>query len=300
MEPGAPGSGLQFASDVSVDRLALNWQRLILTHLEEREHAGVLTGSPITDMKITVAAGRAHAKHTEGGDFRQATYRAVRNGLMFAENILLEPWYSFALTVPESAAGRAMTDLDRMSAVFSLGGGNGEETGAETGGPGADGFYASGGGNDMYSSGMTVISGKAFGPPSRILPLPQRGRGDRCFRVRPGAGSGEFPGLRVLFPRCGNGDPLVRRPGVYASAGGAGDRRRGPGRRGRRMVERRSGRRRNGRDRGRGGRHEGAPLLRGGRPLPFRGRGGRDPCPGGLREQEEFREQGAVWPAEAL
>ena len=162
MEPGAPGSGLQFASDVSVDRLALNWQRLILTHLEEREHAGVLTGSPITDMKITVAAGRAHAKHTEGGDFRQATYRAVRNGLMFAENILLEPWYSFALTVPESAAGRAMTDLDRMSAVFSLGGGTGAETGAETGagigGPGEDGFYASGG--EIYGSGMTVISGK--------------------------------------------------------------------------------------------------------------------------------------------
>ena len=162
MEPGAPGSGLQFASDISVDRLALNWQRLILTHLEEREHAGVLTGSPITDMKITVAAGRAHAKHTEGGDFRQATYRAVRNGLMFAENILLEPWYSFALTVPESAAGRAMTDLDRMSAVFSLGGGSGEETGAGTGagigGPGEDGFYASGG--EIYGSGMTVISGK--------------------------------------------------------------------------------------------------------------------------------------------
>ena len=133
MEPGAPGSGLQFASDVSVDRLALNWQRLILTHLEEREHAGVLTGSPITDMKITVAAGRAHAKHTEGGDFRQATYRAVRNGLMFAENILLEPWYSFALTVPESAAGRAMTDLDRMSAVFSLGGGTGGGTGTRPG-----------------------------------------------------------------------------------------------------------------------------------------------------------------------
>ena len=146
MEPGAPGSGLQFASDISVDRLALNWQRLILTHLEEREHAGVLTGSPITDMKITVAAGRAHAKHTEGGDFRQATYRAVRNGLMFAENILLEPWYSFALTIPESAAGRAMTDLDRMSAVFSLGAGTEEAEDAS--------------GGDVYGSGMTVITGK--------------------------------------------------------------------------------------------------------------------------------------------
>ena len=95
-----------------MDRLALNWQRLILTHLEEREHPGVLTGSPITDMKITVAAGRAHDKHTEGGDFRQATYRAVRNGLMFAENVLLEPWYRFTLAVPAAAVGRAMTDLD--------------------------------------------------------------------------------------------------------------------------------------------------------------------------------------------
>ena len=93
-----------------------NWQRLILTHLAEQEHPGVLTGSPITDMKITLVAGRAHVKHTEGGDFRQATYRAVRQGLMQAESILLEPWYDFRLELPAASVGRAMTDLQRMGA----------------------------------------------------------------------------------------------------------------------------------------------------------------------------------------
>ncbi len=95
MEPGEPGSGMQFLADCSEDILDKNWQRLILTHLEEREHIGVLTGSPITDIRITVVSGRAHTKHTEGGDFRQATYRAVRQGLMQAETVLLEPYYSF-------------------------------------------------------------------------------------------------------------------------------------------------------------------------------------------------------------
>jgi small GTP-binding protein len=114
LEPGERGSGLSFASDCSTDVLSLNWQRLILTHLAEREHIGVLTGSVITDMKITLKSGRAHIKHTEGGDFRQATYRAVRQGLMQAENILLEPYYSFCMEVPEDAVGRAMTDIDRM------------------------------------------------------------------------------------------------------------------------------------------------------------------------------------------
>ena len=114
MEPLDRGVGLQFESDVSTDDLALNWQRLILTHLGEREHRGVLTGSPITDIKITLVAGKAHLKHTEGGDFRQATYRAVRQGLMMAESTLLEPFYFYELTVPENAVGRAMTDIDRM------------------------------------------------------------------------------------------------------------------------------------------------------------------------------------------
>ena len=115
LEPGEPGSGLQFETSCSEDILARNWQRLVLTHLEERTHRGILTGSAITDMKISVVSGRAHPKHTEGGDFRQATYRAVRQGLRSAENVLLEPYYSFRLTVPSDRMGRAMTDVERMS-----------------------------------------------------------------------------------------------------------------------------------------------------------------------------------------
>ena len=95
-----------------------NWQRLVLTHLEEKQHLGVLTGSPLTDVKITLIAGRAHLKHTEGGDFRQATYRAVRNGLRKAKSILLEPWYEFLLELPTENVGRAMTDLQQMGAEF--------------------------------------------------------------------------------------------------------------------------------------------------------------------------------------
>lgn len=114
MEPGEPGSGLQFESQCSEDMLNRNWQRLILTHLEERKHPGVLTGSEITDMKITLTAGRAHQKHTEGGDFRQATYRAVRQGLRKADCVLLEPVYEFRLEVPMENSGRAMADIQRM------------------------------------------------------------------------------------------------------------------------------------------------------------------------------------------
>ncbi|MDO4315504.1 MAG: TetM/TetW/TetO/TetS family tetracycline resistance ribosomal protection protein [Oscillospiraceae bacterium] len=115
LEPGQPGSGLVFATACPTDELDLNWQRLILTHLEEKTHLGVLTGSPITDMKITLVAGRAHEKHTEGGDFRQATYRAVRQGLMRAESVLLEPWYDFRLELPADQVGRAISDLQRMN-----------------------------------------------------------------------------------------------------------------------------------------------------------------------------------------
>jgi len=118
MEPLEAGSGLVFDADCSEDVLDRNWQRLILTHLQEREHPGVLTGSPITDMKITIVAGRAHLKHTEGGDFRQATYRAVRQGLKSAESILLEPWYSFILEVPSDQVGRAMSDIGQMNGSF--------------------------------------------------------------------------------------------------------------------------------------------------------------------------------------
>lgn len=119
LEPLERGTGLIFASDCSEDMLDRNWQRLILTHLEEKHHPGVLTGSEITDMKITLIAGKAHLKHTEGGDFRQATYRAVRQGLRRAESLLLEPVYEYSLEIPQDTVGRAMSDIQRMSGTFS-------------------------------------------------------------------------------------------------------------------------------------------------------------------------------------
>ena len=118
IEPAERGSGITLDTRCPADQLDPSYQRLILTHLAEREHPGVLTGAPLTDVKITVLAGRSHVKHTEGGDFRQATYRAVRQGLMQAESILLEPWYAFTLRVPQGNVGRAMTDIQRMSGTF--------------------------------------------------------------------------------------------------------------------------------------------------------------------------------------
>lgn len=114
LEPGKPGSGIKIAAKCSEDKLDKNWQRLILTHLREKNHVGVLTGSPITDIKITLVSGRAHKKHTEGGDFRQATYRAVRQGLRSAESVLLEPWFEIRLEVPAEFTSRAMTDIQKM------------------------------------------------------------------------------------------------------------------------------------------------------------------------------------------
>ena len=114
LEPLPRGAGLQFDTVCSTDVLDLNWQRLILTHMAEKTHRGVLTGAPITDLKMTLLVGKAHLKHTEGGDFRQATYRAIRQGLMQAKSVLLEPWYSFAITAPTSAIGRAITDMRAM------------------------------------------------------------------------------------------------------------------------------------------------------------------------------------------
>ncbi len=119
LEPDEPGSGLSFDTNCSEDLLDRSWQRLVLTHLEEKEHVGVLTGSPITDMRITLIAGRAHQKHTEGGDFRQATYRAVRQGLKRAQSVLLEPYYNFKLEIPSEAVGRAMSDIVRMNGSFN-------------------------------------------------------------------------------------------------------------------------------------------------------------------------------------
>ena len=120
LEPLPHGSGMQFSSDLSLDDLAMNWQRLILTHLQEKEHRGVLTCSPITDIKITLIAGRSHLKHTEGGDFRQATYRAVRQGLKKANSILLEPYYSFRLTLPSSHLSKALYDLENKHAQVEI------------------------------------------------------------------------------------------------------------------------------------------------------------------------------------
>ena len=118
LEPLPRGSGMQFAADCREEVLDKNWQRLVLTHLEEKQHLGVLTGAPLTDVKITLLTGKAHLKHTEGGDFRQATYRAVRQGLMLAKSQLLEPWYAFRLEVPVENIGRAMSDIQRMEGSF--------------------------------------------------------------------------------------------------------------------------------------------------------------------------------------
>lgn len=130
LEPLPAGSGMRFASVCSEDVLDRNWQRLILQHCQEREHLGVLIGSPITDMKITLLVGRAHLKHTEGGDFRQATYRAIRQGLMEAKERgdcrVLEPWYGFRLEVPQDMVGHAMADIQRMSGSFDTPSGDGE------------------------------------------------------------------------------------------------------------------------------------------------------------------------------
>ena len=126
LTPGELGSGLQFGAECSEDNLSKSWQRLILSHLEEKAHKGVLTGSRITDMKITLVSGRAHNKHTEGGDFREATFRAVRQGLKEAESILLEPFYAFELELPEKMVGRAMSDIEKMHGTCELSQTNGE------------------------------------------------------------------------------------------------------------------------------------------------------------------------------
>lgn len=128
LEPGEPGSGLQFGTNCSEDVLAKNWQRLILTHLGEKTHKGVLTGSAITDMKITLVSGRAHNKHTEGGDFRQATYRAMRQGLKEADSVVLEPYYAFQIELPEKMVGRAMTDIELMHGTCEVTGTDGGTT----------------------------------------------------------------------------------------------------------------------------------------------------------------------------
>lgn len=161
LEPGEAGSGMKYELDCSEDVLSKNWQRLIYTHLCEKTHKGVLTGSALTDVKITVAAGRAHNKHTEGGDFRQATYRAVRQGLMQAESVLLEPYYDFELRIDRQYIGRAMTDFERMGASFSIND-TGEEVYVTGNGPVAclSNYQAE---VNAYTKGTGVISLKMSG-----------------------------------------------------------------------------------------------------------------------------------------
>ena len=170
MEPLPSGSGIQVESICSEDDLDRNWQRLILSHLLEKQHLGVLTGSPITDIKISLAAGKAHDKHTEGGDFRQATYRAVRQGLMQAESLLLEPWYAFELEVPPEQIGRAISDLRSMNGDF----GAPEEAGELSRLRGSAPVSAMNGGGRLYPGpGQTE-------PAQRRLPaLPEPPAGDR-------------------------------------------------------------------------------------------------------------------------
>jgi len=183
LEPLPRGTGLRFASACPEDQLDGHWQRLVLTHLWEKPHLGVLTGSPITDMKLTLTAGRAHEKHTEGGDFRQATYRAVRQGLMSAESVLLEPWYTF----------RAPRDVrDRGGGVPGRGGH-------------AHHLLRQGAG------GLHPGTGPPEPPPRGLPALRRSGGGHRGHGLRPGAGRGEHAGLRVLRPRRGVHGEVERR-----------------------------------------------------------------------------------------
>ena len=171
LEPAERGTGLTFDTACSEDVLDRNWQRLILTHLAEKCHRGVLTGAPLTDVKITLLAGRAHVKHTEGGDFRQATWRAVRQGLMQAESVLLEPYYAFRIEVPAEQIGRAISDVRLMSGTFSS---------PETHGD------------------MAVLTGRA--PVSHDARLSRRGRG---LHPRARAHLVQRRGLRHLPQRAG-------------------------------------------------------------------------------------------------
>ena len=204
LEPGEPGSGITLASVCPTDKLDLNWQRLIFTHLLEKPHLGVLTGSPITDIKITLLAGRAHEKHTEGGDFRQATYRAVRHGLMQAESVLLEPWYRFRLEIPAQQVGRAMTDLQQMGGKVDPPETVGEET-ALTGTAPVAGLRDYAREVAVYTRGLGRLQLRSGG----VFPLRGGGSRHRGHGVRPGTGRGKHGGFRVLLPRGRCGDPVA-------------------------------------------------------------------------------------------
>ena len=216
LEPGEPGRGVQLATACREDDLAANWQRLILTHLAEKTHLGTLTGSPLTDVKITLAAGRAHPKHTEGGDFRQATYRAVRQGLRTAQErgecVLLEPWYDFTLRLPQESVGRALADMPRLSAEFEAPVTSGEETLIKGRAP-----VASLRGYAREVAAYTRGHGQLVCLPGGYE-LPQRGGGHRRRGLRCRSRHGEHGGLGVLQPRGGRACALGRGALAYAPA----------------------------------------------------------------------------------
>ena len=215
LEPGPPGSGLSFGSACSLNDLDRNWQRLILTHLAEKEHLGVLTGSPITDLRITLLSGRAHLKHTEGGDFRQATYRAIRQGLMQAKSILLEPFYRFTLEVPAACVGRAMSDLERMGAQYDP-----PETGAEltllTGTAPVAALRGYALEVAAYSRGLGRISMTGAG----YAPCRSAQEVIEAIGYGPGGRSGQYAGFCFLRPRRGLRRALERGAAAHAPAGG--------------------------------------------------------------------------------
>ena len=211
LEPLPPGSGLSFDSICPEDALDRNWQRLILTHLAEKQHRGVLTGSPITDMRISLASGRAHLKHTEGGDFRQATYRAVRQGLMQAESVLLEPWYSFALEVPAEQIGRAISDVRAMNGSFSSPEEHGEYLRLEGAAPAAklNGYM-----EELLA--YTHGRGRLSLTPCGYRPVAEQEAHRRGARLRAGAGRGKPRRLRLLRPRGGDERALEAGAPVHA------------------------------------------------------------------------------------
>ncbi len=211
LEPLPAGSGLVFDTVCPTDVLDVNYQRLILTHLEEKVHRGVLVGGPITDMKITLLVGKAHLKHTEGGDFRQATYRAVRQGLMQAKSVLLEPWYEFCLIMPTEQIGRAITDIRAMGGEFDAP----EAAGALST---LKGLVPASEIRD-YADTLAALyagAGTDAADPPRLRPLPQYRRRRRGNRLRPGGRSGQHPGLRLLRPRGGLHRQVESGEGLHA------------------------------------------------------------------------------------
>ncbi len=224
MEPAEPGSGLQFDTMCPTDTLALHWQRLILAHLAEKAHRGVLTGAPITDIRFTLVSGKAHLKHTEGGDFRQATYRAVRQGLMKAQSVLLEPWYAFRMELPAPSVGRAITDIQRMQGEYEPPEQEGEQTMLRGSAP-----------VRLLREYQTELTAYTRGPRThpaarqRLPALPGAGADRKRAGLRPSARSGKSGKLRVLRARRGLRGQVAGRGRGGASAAASARRPRAAG-----------------------------------------------------------------------